>query len=264
MIADSHVHTSFSTDSDTPMEAQVRAALSKGMKDICFTDHYDMDYPGGEFELDTEGYLMEIESMRKRFGDRIRIRAGVEIGLKPDLGKKISDYLRKWPFDYAIGSLHLIDNVDPYYRDSFPGTDEEMYRLYFKRMLECLQKTEGYRSVGHLDYIVRYGYTREKNYSYKAFQDVIDPVLEEMVKRDLALEVNTAGFKYGLPFPNPHPDIIRRFRELGGRRITLGSDAHEPKYVGYCFEQTADLVQECGFEAVSVFCGREEELVGLG
>lgn len=263
MTADSHVHTSFSSDSDTPMEAQVLAAIEKGMKDICFTDHYDMDYPGGEFNLDTEAYFSMIETMRKHYGDRIRIRAGVEIGLKPLLGEKIRAYLKKWPFDFVIGSLHLIDDVDPYYRDRFDGTDEEMYRLYFTRLLECLQKTDGYQSVGHLDYIVRYGYGREKNYSYQAYRDVIDPVLEEMVRRNLALEVNTAGLKYGLPFPNPHPDIIRRFRELGGRRITLGSDAHETGFLAYRFDETEKLVRSCGFEAVSIFRNREEELTGL-
>lgn len=264
MIADSHVHTAFSTDSETPMEDQILAALDRGMKDICITDHYDMEYPGGEFDLDTEAYFTEIDFLRKRYLDRIRIRAGVEIGLKPDLGEKIRDYLKKWPFDFVIGSLHLIDNVDPYYRDRFEGTDEEMYRLYFRRMLGALKETEGYQAVGHLDYIVRYGYTKENCYSYQAFRDVIDPVLEEIVHRDLALEVNTAGLKYGLPFPNPHPDLIRRFRELGGRKITLGSDAHEPAYLGYRFREAGELIRDCGFDAVTIFENGEEEAVRLG
>ena len=253
MMSDCHMHTGFSSDSDARPEEMAARAERLGMKAICFTDHYDMDYPGGEFQLETEPYLEKLEELREAYRGRLEIRLGVELGLQPHLGQRIRAYTRKYPFDYVIGSAHLVDGLDPYDREQYPGTDEELYRDYFRCTLENIRGIRGFHALGHLDYVVRYGYTKEKNYSYKGFRELIDPILRELAERGIALEVNSGGLKYGLGFPNPHPDILKRYRELGGEMVTLGSDAHRPEHVGYGFSQVRELLLACGYKYYTEF-----------
>ena len=153
------------------------------MKRICVTDHYDMEYPGGEFSLDTASYLKELEELGERYAGRLEIRRGVELGLQPHLGQSIRAYTRTHPFDYVIGSVHLVRGLDPYDRDQYPGSDRELYREYFACTLENIRSVTGFQALGHLDYVVRYGHGREKEYSYRAYADVIDEILRELICR---------------------------------------------------------------------------------
>ena len=77
------------------------------------------------------------------------------------------------------------------------------------------------------------------------------------------IEVNTAGLKYGMNDPNPHHDIIKRYLELGGEIITIGSDAHAPEKIGYDFDRAAQVLKECGFEYYTVFKERKPEYIRL-
>ncbi len=253
MMSDCHMHTAFSSDSDAGMEAMAEQALRLGMEAVCITDHYDMDYPGGEFQLDTVSYLNRLEELREKYRGRLEIRRGVELGLQPHLGERIRNYTETYSFDYVIGSVHLVNGLDPYERQQYPGTDQELYREYFCCTLENIRKIRGFHALGHLDYVVRYGYTKEKEYSYRKYAEQIDPILRELAERGIALEVNSGGLKYGLGFPNPHPEILKRYRELGGEMVTLGSDAHRPEHVGYGFSQILETLQACGYKYYTEF-----------
>ena len=263
MISDCHMHTCFSDDSNTPVEAMAERAISLGMKRICITDHYDMDFPDGEFTLDTAAYLKKLEEVREKYSDRLDLCVGVELGLQPHLKEEISRYLNEFSFDFVIGSVHLVDGVDPDDRDEIKRTDEEMYREYFRFTLECVRNIRGFQSLGHMDYVVRYGYQKERDYSYYKYADIIDESLRELIQRDIALEMNTGGFKYGLGFPNPHPDILKRYRELGGTMVTAGSDAHRPEQVGYQFQTLKQIVSDAGFDCLTVFNGRKPEFIKI-
>ena len=166
MLADCHMHTCFSEDSDSPVEAMIDQAIRLGMKRICITDHYDMDFPKGEFQLDTEAYRKRIEELRERYRGRLEIGLGVELGLQPHLAGRIQAYVRRYPYDFVIGSVHLLEGKDPYNRQDFDLSDQELYERYFACTLENIRSTEGFQTLGHLDYVVRYGYSREREYSY--------------------------------------------------------------------------------------------------
>ena len=261
MTADCHLHTCFSDDSDTPPEDMAERAIALGMKSICITDHYDMDFPGGEYVLDTEKYQAELARLKQQYEGRLEIRTGVELGLQPHLQEKLRQYLENYAFDYVIGSVHLVKGQDPYDRELLDMTDEEMYREYFRFTLENVESMEGFHSLGHLDYAVRYGYDRGRGYSYGKYAELIDEILKTLIRKDIALEVNTGGLRYGLGFPNPHPDVLKRYRELGGEMVTLGSDAHVPSGMGYGFTEAARLLKEAGFGSVTEFRrGRPEEI----
>ena len=264
-LPDCHVHTAFSSDSEANPAEAVMHAIGRGMSLICITDHHDMDYPGGEFQLNVPLYKEKTAELRDFFANRIEVLCGVELGLQPYLAEtgRIEKFTEEGGFDYVIGSVHMVDGKDPYIREDLDMTDTELYTRYFEQTLECVQKLSGFQALGHLDYIVRYGYGKDKEYSYLKYRDVLDAILETLIRRDIALEVNTAGYRKGLGFSNPHPDILWRYLDLGGEKITIGSDAHEPENVGADFKKTAELLQAVGFRYLTVFHGKEESGIPL-
>ena len=99
-------------------------------------------------------------------------------------------------------------------------------------------------TLGHLDYIVRYSPNRDNNYSVADYIDVIDEILKMIIENDIKLEINTSNFSKGFDFPNPHTDIIRRYKELGGLYVTVGSDAHKAQFVGSGFDLVEKIVEK--------------------
>lgn len=250
MKEDIHVHSQYSADSRAPMEDIVRKAIERHIDVLCFTDHIDWDYPVEEltFDFNIPEYLAEITALQNEYKGKIRILKGVELGLMPQLGPRYAKLLKDYPFDFAIGSQHLVGNMDPYYPETFAGkSDSEVYRQYFEDTLVNVRAFHEFDSMGHLDYVVRYGREKPSRYSYRAFADIIDEILKELVKENIALEVNTCGFRKQLGAPNPCPEIIRRYRELGGTLVTIGSDAHKPACLGYDFELATDILRSCGY-----------------
>lgn len=274
ICSDSHMHTEFSTDSDAPVRSMLDAAVEKGLRAVYITDHMDLDFPPQEekhltgpppFQFNVEEYFRVLTPLKEEYRGKLEVRIGIETGLQPHLGKEYSKLTQDHPFDYVIGSVHLIRGLDPYYGKLFEGrTDADAYREAFVETLRCLEGAPDFDSLGHLDYVVRYGKNREQEYSYQCFADEIDEVLKRLILLGKGLEVNTGGLKYGLGFPNPHPDVIRRYRELGGEIITVGADAHRPEHVAYDFGKAAEILKECGFRYYTEFIERRPVFKPLG
>jgi len=185
-IGDTHVHSLFSTDSSTEMEEMVKKAVEEGLPHICFTDHIDYDYPveGVEFDFNMDDYFASIRKLREKYREKILVLAGIELGMQEHLVDRYEELLKKYPFDFVIGSQHLVDGSDPYYPSTFDGrTDAQIYRDYFEEMLKDVRAFRGFDSLGHLDYIVRYGRFKTHSYSYPAYSDVIDEILKILVRR---------------------------------------------------------------------------------
>ena len=260
MQADFHMHTHFSPDSEAEPEEMVRAAIEKGLKTICFTDHEDKDYfeDGKEFVIDMSAYIPAIRDLQERFRGKLEIKLGVESGLQPHLSGYFHDFTAAYPFDFVIGSVHVAGGKDPYYGEFFENrTDRQGYEFMFEETLKCIRAIPDFDVLGHIDYVVRYGRTQEKEYSYAVFADLIDEILRFLIEHGKGLEVNTAGLKYGLPFAHPHPDILKRYRELGGEIITVGADGHRPEHIAWAFDRVDDILTECGFKHYTEFSGRK-------
>lgn len=266
MLADMHVHTEFSLDSCAKINSMAEKAISMGIDMITITDHIDWDFPEKHlvFDFDVDIYQKAIERAKHKYRGKLDIRMGVELGMQPHLVRRYQELLNKYPFDFVIASSHLVQNRDPYYKEAFEGlTDQEAYRLYFEFILENVRLFHGFDALGHLDYVVRYGREKAKYYSYNFYSDVIDEILKELVTHNKALEVNSGGLRKKLGFPNPHPDIIRRYKELGGEMITIGADAHKPQHIGYGLEEIKSLLLDCGFEYYVQYKQRKPEFVRI-
>lgn len=265
---DCHMHSSFSADSETPMEQMILQGIHKGLKGICFTEHTDPDYPDTperlEFSLDASAYQKCLQEFQQKYNETIELRFGVELGLQPHLNTYFHELLSNHPFDFVIGSSHLVHGFDPYYPEYFHDRDEDAsYLEYFESILENLQAFHEMDVYGHLDYIVRYGPNQNRFYSYRKYQEILDEILRQLISHNVGIELNTGGFHYGLGEPNPCRDILRRYRELGGEIVTVGADAHTPEKIAYSFQEAYQILKDIGYEYYTVFRNRNADFIKL-
>lgn len=264
--ADMHMHTWFSTDSEACPRDMADEAVRKGLKTICFTDHFDKDDLewGEEGIFDVDAYFVEMQKLQEEYAGKLNIRIGIELGLRTYLKDYYEELTKKYPFDFVIGSVHNVPykkdaegNIlytDPAAEKLFTDrTDKEAYRLMMETTLENVRTSDCFQTLGHLDYVVRYGKSREKEYSYTDYADIIDEILKLLIEKEKGLEVNSTGLKYGLPFAHPHPDVLKRYRELGGEIITIGADAHKPEHIAYDFAKAEEILKSCGFKYYTEF-----------
>ena len=267
--ADYHMHSSFSGDSAAPMEEMAKRALDLGLTHICFTEHYDPDYvyppeEEGMFELNTDSYLYELLKCKNNYNGQLEIAFGVELGLQPHLKRQLAVYAKSHAFDFIIGSSHICNRKDPYYPDFFEGRNEdEAHHEYFASVLECVKTLPYFDVYGHLDYVVRYGPTKNDGYTYQKHADIFDQILSLLINNEKGIELNTGGFRSGLNQPNPCIEILKRYKELGGEIITVGSDAHESKDIAADFDKACDILKECGFSNYCAFQNRIPEYFKL-
>ena len=260
MKADFHMHTGFSFDTDSNPEEMVKKSIELGLKTICITDHHDEDYPEDitAFQLDVDAYFAEMKRLQEKYKNQINMRIGVEVGLQPHLGAFYKEFVQKHPFDFVIGSMHVFDKMDPYYGAYFQGrNDREAYRAAFEETLQTIKLNHDFDVLGHIDYVVRYGNKKQEEYSYEDNKDIIDEILKHLISNGKGIELNTAGFKYGLGFCHPYPAIIKRYKELGGEIITIGSDGHKPEHIAYDFDKVNDILTACGFKYYTEFIERK-------
>lgn len=262
ILSDFHTHSTFSTDGTDELAEMARSAVEKGLKTICFTEHNDFDYPGGEFLLDTDAYKNELFRVREQLSGEIEVLFGVELGLMKHLGERLHEYLDGRGFDFVIGSSHLIDGKDPYFPEYFAELGQRNGVLrYFESIVENIGAFSDFDVYGHLDYAVRY--SPEKCYNPVDFREIIDEILRKIVSLGKGIEINTAGLRKGLSHANPHPFILKRYRELGGEIITVGSDAHNIADIAADFDLAESFLRDAGFEFYTVFRQRKPHFVRL-
>ncbi|MCM1027260.1 MAG: histidinol-phosphatase HisJ family protein [Roseburia sp.] len=268
--ADCHLHSSYSGDSDTPMEEMILRGISLGLTSLCFTEHQDFAFPPSPeqpeniFLLDTDAYLRGFTRLKEKYRGKIRLLFGVELGLQPEIAGENAAYARSREFDFIIASSHVCHGKDPYYPSFFQGrSEEDAIREYFTSILENIRLFSDFDVYGHLDYVVRYAPNRDRNYSCESYRELLDDILRLLLEKGKGLELNTGGIQKGLRDFHPCQPILKRYRELGGEIVTLGSDAHDTAQIADCFDRAAAVLKECGFRYYAVFRNRAPEFIRL-
>lgn len=275
IITDCHVHSRFSSDSQADVKKLMEEAMKRRFPYFYLTDHMDYDFPENEeglsFLFDPEEYFSFLKECQMKCGPLLTIRRGIEVGLKPQLHSKIASLLEAYPFDFVIGSVHLVEDVDPFLPSYWEGRSvKSAISSYYQATIENIRTFHGFDTLGHLDYVIRYAPSRPnleigvplpKDFSYSPYADYIDTILNLLIDHGIALEINTAGFAKKLGHPNPCEEIIRRYRELGGERITIGSDAHKPEAYAYEFPLAEDLLRRVGFRYYTIYKERKAEMI---
>ena len=249
---DYHMHSKVSFDGHDTGLAMAMAARERGLKEICFTDHIDYT-PEMDMVFDTAAYSAAYDGLEV---PGLLIRRGMEFGLTPDNPARLKEDLGRRAFDFVLGSVHLVDGLDVYLEPYWENRPyDQAIRLHLETTLECVRVHEDYDVLGHLTYIAKCGANpRKELLRYCDHKAILDEILLELVKREKGMELNTSGIdRCGGPLPTL--DYFRRFYELGGRIITVGSDSHDVARAGqYTHEMVAQLKKIFGY--VCTFEGR--------
>ena len=270
MYCDVHIHTEASSDSKTTIEDQLDRAVKLGMKYVCITDHQDYDYPQwhSTYQLnengDVDAYVEKLLETREAYKGRIEMLLGIEFGLQPHLAAKHNKVYADYPFDMVIGSTHIFEGRDTEDQTLYEGRSKEAsIRAYFETELENMTVTDGYDTVGHLDYVLRDIPGKNEGFTYAQYADLIDAMLLTAIRKNKAVELNTKSLVVGMRDSSPGREVFKRYRELGGELVTLGSDAHFPERIGACFDIAGDLLKDAGFTYYCVFKNHQPEFLPL-
>lgn len=247
MLSDYHVHSEFSFDSDEKIDNIITRAITLGMQQIAITDHQDFNWPDPKEHpyINEKEYSSAINHAREKYANRIHIIKGIELGLMKDTKTQCQNLIASNAFDFVIGSCHIVNNMDPYYSQFWKDKkDREVFELYFNTLLEGLKMFHQIDTLGHMDYLIKYNPNKDSNYSPSDYSDIIDEILRFIISKDIKLEINTGNLAKGFSFPNPHTDILQRYTELGGKYVTVGSDAHQAGFIGYGFNTVMELIEK--------------------
>ena len=268
MLGDFHVHTLFSSDCEVDPQEYVDKALRLGMKEICFTDHMDFDYPtenGKEmFKLNTDEYFAKLSQFKEDNKDKIKIKIGVEIGLNPSINEENRNFVNRYPFDFVIGSSHIVNGIDPYYSSYWENrAPKECIMEYFEAILKNVTFYNDYDVYGHLDYIRRYVPDKSFVYIDADYYDITEMILKNIIAKGHGIELNTRGLSKGFTTFIPTIALLDRYRRLGGEIVTLGSDAHFYRNLGYGFKTAKDILLNTGFKYVTSYENRKPSFIPL-
>jgi histidinol-phosphatase (PHP family) len=260
---DYHIHSNYSADAHASMEDICRRAVEVGVPEIGFTEHYDLhpdEKPRDWLRL--EPWLAELDRCRTKFSGQLQIRAGIEIG-EPHLFKaEVESMLARAPFDYAIGSLHWVGRIATFNVAFFQRPAEEAFRLYYEE-LERMTRSGGFDVLGHLDFPVRTAFGVYHGYDPRSYETLIRPVLQNCIERGIALDVNTSAMRKQARVLLPGLEILRWYAEMGGERVTLGSDAHRPEHVAAYLDMALEAIKAAGLRYLTRFERRQPRFIPL-
>lgn len=266
-IFDSHVHTDSSFDADHSLMYICEKAIQAGIMGIAVTDHYECsDAEKWNCYARIRQSMFQVEKARAAYGGTIRLTKGVEIGDGQRFPVEVNRVMSITDFDFVLGSVHHIDGFgDPYYMD-FDDPNvvvTDVLTAYYRDNL-AMVKWGGFDSLAHLGYIERYTWGKYRIPTPVApYMDVIDEILKTLIAKGKALEVNTAGLRQGIAKTHPEAAVLRRYKELGGELITLGSDAHRAEDVGSDMEVAMDLLLDLGYEYFAFYSKREPVMLQI-
>ena len=250
---DFHMHSRVSFDGhDTGLDLAL-AAKARGLREICFTDHLDYDPLGkmGKLDFDTDAYNAEYNDLEV---PGLTIRRGMEFGMDWHNVEQFRKDLQRRPFDFVLGSIHFVDDYDVYFQEFWEGkTVFQAERRCLEETLRCVELHDDFDVLAHLTYISKtHAHPCPRPVRYEDHAELIDEIFRVLVRKDKGLEINTSGVDRCGDYLPP-VSMIRRFHELGGRIVTIGSDAHRAERVGQYSFECCEIIRDifghvCTFE----------------
>ncbi len=265
---DAHLHTDLSPDADVPIDVYAAAAVERGITEIAITDHVDFDpvrpaYAYADFATRER----TARDAAERWAERgVAIRFGVELTYERIYEEAIREHLRRHAYDYTIGSVHI--GVDsPYRRENVAALTagaslDDVVAPYFAEV-EAAARSGLFDTLGHLDFIKRRLVPHITPAQLGERMDLYDPILRALVETGTGLEVNTSGLRQAARETYPSAAVVARFRELGGERVTAGSDGHRADWFAWGLEDGYRVTAEAGFESLAFRRGGDRVAVPM-
>lgn len=259
-LFDCHVHSSLSFDSREPMENYVRKAVADGDEYFITTEHADLEsyiFQGEDILADIEKQQRIVSQLNEKYP--IKVLLGIEVGWKKSIHQRNMDIVKKYPFDMVILSIHETEQYDvaaPRFREG--RTADDCYREYLDMALEAIENFDDFDTFAHIDYVLRYvGHT-----DLSKHKEQLSAVFTKLIAKGKALEINTKTF--------PDPQAVERmeyivslYTSLGGKKITLGSNAHQVSRHKNGFDKVIATLKAVGIDSVCVFIDRKEQKVSI-
>ncbi len=266
-LVDLHTHTDNSFDGHHSTMFLCETAYMKGLRAVAFTDHLEMDaFYKGSFDRTAIQSFFEVAKARSAFNGKLLVCVGAELG-QAVYDKRVSEkLLETMNYDFVIGAIHNLPEIEDFYYMNFDDESIDYMALleqYFEWELKLAQWAK-FDTLAHLTYPLRYIVGKyKKPVDMSEFSEIIDEILITLVKNEKALEINTAGLRQPIGVTSPDEGIIRRYKELGGRLITIGSDAHYAEHLGAGIDKGYELALKCGFDKVAVYQNRTPTLIPI-
>lgn len=254
---DCHLHSTFSTDSSMDAEAACVAAIKAGLEGLTFTDHLDIDFPYETFNIDFDIYTNYLDKLKAKYKGRLNILKGVEVGIMPHVVEDTLKITKSYEFDFIVASVHIINGLDPYTKKYYEGKSKfEAYSSYIEAVIRMLDMFKDFDSVGHIDFVIRKARYEDRTFRYDSFKELLDQFFAQIIEMGKGFELNTGSYR-DIPGKLTSPDydinILKRYKQMGGEIITIGSDSHSVDYIGYKFEYFRQLLLEAGFKYITRF-----------
>jgi len=262
---DLHTHSENSHDADYPVGEMCEAAIKAGVAVYAVTDHYDVNNLDPDFALldrSIKRSVSDILAAKELYRGKLELLAGIELGQPLEKLSKSEEILESYPFDFVLGSLHNAPGrLDIYYYNR-PGDgslfDAEL-EAYFSALVEMIHWGR-FDAAAHITYPFRFISPGDReSYPFGRWDDYLEAAVKTLAEKGLALEINTNNPSYILPGLR----WIKRFRDLGGEKLTLGSDAHSPRRVGTGIPDGMRAAAEAGFDYLCYFVNREPKYIRI-
>lgn len=264
-ISDSHVHTDCSRDANDPAMMMCETAARLGLYALTLTDHCECNvYRSESYDKSIRQSYFETHKAAAVFQRRLRVHTGVEIGQPVQDLSAAEDALDSCKFDFVLASVHNVKDMDDFYSLDYGKVNvADALHRYFSEIMETIAWGR-FDSLAHLTYPWRY-ITGEHGIPIGGanYEEEIDAVLEALIKSHKALEINTSGLRQKLGKTLPDLPVLRRYHEMGGRLITIGSDAHRWADVGGGVEEGLFLLHKAGFSHFTVYVQHEPQFLPI-
>jgi len=265
MLIDYHLHNHFSPDSESDTVKLLEKERELGIKDICITNHSEwFGHKEGEPGIFNYNDAVkrfktiqeELDELRSQFTD-MNISFGAELQYQESQLDDLKRFIESLPFDFIIGSVHIIDNIvvsgGVHAHELFERMDEKTaYTRYFEKILEYVEWGH-FDVVGHFDVIKKYGVNYYGLFNPQKFKPTILKILQTMKEKGIGIELNTACLHQKCNELFPHPDILKWCVEVGIENYTLGSDAHELEEAGRHLNEALAIAKEAGIKTLSTY-----------
>lgn len=256
-LVDYHIHSNNSFDSKESIDSVCKAAIDKGINEICFTEHFAVKegIKSCGF-INFKKYIDEIEECKEKYKEKLIIKVGIEICEPHENENELGDAIGNIPFDFILGSVHNFDYDIGLMQYMSCNSKEESYRRYFKEVNKVCTSPH-IDVVAHLDLMKRYAFNTHGKYDFNEYKDLIEEVLINIIKNNKGIEVNTSTLRSNVNETMPSFDILKLYHDLGGKIITVGSDAHKCEDVGAGIRESIEVLKNIGFEEIYTFKNRQ-------
>lgn len=259
---DQHMHSSFSEDSQEDLENYCKLAIEKGIDYICTCEHFDyMTVCDGYTWLADYDKLIDYHKKLKDNYPNLNFLLGIEVGYKKSAYEDTLKLFNKYPFDIIQLSIHDNCRYDYYYKEAFIEDIDASMNEYCDLMVEGLNTLPEYDVLSHIDY----GFKTVKMFDgaseISKWEKRIIEVMKILIAKDKAFEVNTKVQEVisKIDGDNHHIDyLLNLYKSLGGKKITLSSDAHTKERYLSSFDKYMKIIKDHGFYELSFFIKRKE------